>query len=134
MVYRSCGTVTTSSYKLVPGTQNPKWWPKFLPSFEKHYCDLTNTRSTPNVCVEWPLEVGGRAEGQVVWVNTVCDGGGLVPLKWQAEIYRHKGVHAGSIVEDYNPAKDAPPSTGKGGSTDGLGSFGADPHAPPPSS
>jgi hypothetical protein len=129
---RSCGSVTTSTYDLVSGFDTPDWWPSYLPNWGTRECSTTNIKTTDDVCMEWPLQVSGRAQGQVVWVNTVCEGGGIVPLQWQAPIYQHKGVYSGVIMQNWVlPNTSTSTATATTGSSGGTGHFGQDPHAAP---
>jgi hypothetical protein len=56
-------------------------------------------QSSPNWCNYSPYTVNGQAQGEVVWVNTLCNGGGLAPLDQQQPIYQHSGVSTGTIPD-----------------------------------
>lgn len=71
--------------------------------FWKHTCLKDQVKTYGNICTEWPMVKDGQALGEVVWVNTVCEGGGLLPMMYQTPIYRYPGVQNGSIIADWKP-------------------------------
>ena len=60
-------------------------------------CTSDSLSSTGNYCNQSPYTVGGQAQGQVIWVETNCDGGGLADMSQQQPIYQYPGVSAGTI-------------------------------------
>lgn len=92
-------------------------------SVSKYGCEARHAQTYSNICNSWPLKVDGQAQGEVVWVNTVCEGGVLLPLKYQAPIYRVEGVHEGQIIENLTKPNET--------AVDSHGTFGQDPHAAP---
>jgi len=54
--------------------------------------------STPNWCNQTPAkDSSGNALGEVVWVGTDCNSGGLLPMDEQQPIYQMPGVSTGSV-------------------------------------
>ncbi|KAI9706880.1 MAG: hypothetical protein M1820_004659 [Bogoriella megaspora] len=84
----SCGTLTIGPYNYEAFIGGASW-----------QCgdDDDKLSSTGNWCNSSPYTVDGQAQGQVVWVGTECNGGGLLPLDQQQPIYQHSGVSLGKV-------------------------------------
>jgi hypothetical protein len=82
----SCGTLTSSDYEYTAFVGGTDW-----------ECSTDNLHSTANWCNSTPYTVNGEAQGEVIWVDTVCGGGGLAPLSGQQPIYQEPGVSLGTV-------------------------------------
>ncbi|KAI9659540.1 MAG: hypothetical protein M1821_001799 [Bathelium mastoideum] len=84
----SCGSLTTSAYEevaFVGGTD--------------FQCTTDDLATTGNYCNQSPYTVNGEAQGQVIWVETNCNGGGLADMSSQQPIYQYPGVSAGQVPD-----------------------------------